>query len=92
MNKKINQAIDYQNIPSLRKYVNTKENKNIKELKETATKWAKVSAESRLTYEIDWLGVPIIQTLENSRLSMCPANRAQVRSKRSRRRFFKREW
>lgn len=55
----------YENIPSLRKYVSTKENKNIKELKETAIKWAKVSAENRLTYEIDWLGVPIIQTTED---------------------------
>jgi len=55
----------YENIPSLRKYVHTKENKNIKELKETAIKWAKVSAENRLTYEIDWLGVPIIQTPED---------------------------
>lgn len=55
----------YESIPSLRKYVRIKENKNIKELEEAAIKWVKVSAENRLTYEIDWLGVPIIQTPED---------------------------
>lgn len=65
MNKEQNQAINYQNIPSLRKYVRIKENKDIRELEEVATKWVKVSAENRLSYEIDWLGVPIIQTPED---------------------------
>jgi len=55
----------YKNIPSLRKYVRIKENKNIKELEEAAIKWTKVSAENRLSYEIDWLGIPIIQTPED---------------------------
>ena len=55
----------YKNIPSLRKYVRIKENKDTKELEESAVKWAKVSAENRLSYEIDWLGVPIIQTPED---------------------------
>ena len=55
----------YENISSLRKYVNIKENKNIRELEEAAIKWAKVSAENRLSYEIDWLGIPIIQTPED---------------------------
>ena len=65
MNEKQNQAINYQNIPSLRKYVRIEENKDIRELEEVATKWVKVSAENRLSYEIDWLGVPIIQTPED---------------------------
>ncbi len=65
MNEKQNQPINYQNIPSLRKYVLTKKNKNIKELEEAAIKWAKVSVENCLSYEIDWLGVPIIQTPED---------------------------
>lgn len=56
---------NYQNIPSLRKYVLTKDDKNIKELEEVGQKWAKVSAENRLSYEIDWLGVPVIQTPED---------------------------
>ncbi|GAI53281.1 unnamed protein product, partial [marine sediment metagenome] len=55
----------YENIPSLRKYVHTKENKNIKELEEAAIKWMKASAENRLSYEVDWLGVPIIQSPED---------------------------
>ena len=49
----------------LRKYVLTKKDKNIKELKEVGLKWVKVSAENRLSYEIDWLGVPVIQTPED---------------------------
>ena len=65
MNEKQNQAINYQNTSSLRKYVLTKENKNIGELEEAAIKWVKVSAENRLSYEIDWLGVPIIKTPED---------------------------
>jgi cephalosporin hydroxylase len=52
-------------IPSLREFVLTKKQKNIKELTEIGTKWVKVSADNRLTYEIDWLGVPIIQTPED---------------------------
>lgn len=55
----------YKNIPSLRKYVFTKKDKNIKELKEVGLRWARVSAENHLSYEIDWLGVPIIQTPED---------------------------
>ena len=65
MNEKQNQSINYQNIPSLRKYVRIKRNKNIIELEMEAIKWAKVSAENYLSYEIDWLGVPIIQTPED---------------------------
>lgn len=52
-------------IPSLRKYVLTKKDKNIKELEEAAVKWVKVAEENRLAYEIDWLGVPVIQTPED---------------------------
>ncbi len=65
MNEEQNQAINYQNVPSLRKYVLTKENKNLEELEEAAIKWVRVSAENRLSYEIDWLGVPTIQTPED---------------------------
>lgn len=56
---------NYQNIPSLRKYVLTKKDKNIQELKEVGLKWIKVSVKNRLSYEIDWLGVPVIQTPED---------------------------
>ena len=65
MSEKQKQSINYQNIASLRKYVLTKENKNIEELEEAAIKWVRVSAENRLSYEIDWLGVPTIQTPED---------------------------
>lgn len=56
---------NYRQIPSLRKYVRTRENKNTRELEEIGLKWVKVSAENRLSYEIDWLGVPVIQTPED---------------------------
>lgn len=49
----------------LRKYVLTKKDKNIKGLKEAGLKWIKISVENRLAYEIDWLGVPVIQTPED---------------------------
>lgn len=55
----------YRQVPSLRRYVNTRADKNTKELEETGLKWIKVSAENRLPYEIDWLGVPVIQTPED---------------------------
>ena len=57
--------MNYQNIPSLRKYVLTKKDKNIQELEEVGLQWTKVAAENRLSYEIDWLGVPVIQTPED---------------------------
>lgn len=57
--------INYRDIPSLRRYVNTREDKNTKELEEIGLKWVKVLTENRLHYEIDWLGVPVIQTPED---------------------------
>ena len=55
----------YDKIPSLREYVLTKKVKNTKELEEVGRQWARVSIENRLSYEIDWLGVPVIQTPED---------------------------
>lgn len=49
----------------LRKYVLTKKNKNAEKLKKAGLEWVKVSAENRLSYEIDWLGIPVIQTPED---------------------------
>lgn len=54
--------MENQNVSPLRKYVLTKKDKNIKELKEMALKWLKLSAENKLSYEVDWMGVPVIQT------------------------------
>ena len=50
------------NIPSLRKYVLTRKVKNTKELEEISLQWSRVSIENRLSYEVDWLGIPVIQT------------------------------
>ena len=55
----------YENLPSLRKYVLTEENKNLPELEKAAAEWTKVSQKNKLVYEIDWLGVPIIQTAQD---------------------------
>ena len=57
--------MSYENLPSLREFVRTKEDKNEDELSEAAEKWLKVASENRLSYEIDWLGMPIIQTPED---------------------------
>jgi len=56
---------DYGRVGSLRKYVLKRAQKNTGELEEIGLKWAKVAAENRLSYEIDWLGVPVIQTPED---------------------------
>jgi len=51
-------------ISPLRKYVKTKEAKDITNLEKVAYEWIKISVKNRLVYEIDWLGIPIIQTPE----------------------------
>jgi len=56
---------NYKNIFPLRKYVLTKKNKDINDLKKIANKWIKISVENKLSYEIDWLGIPIIQLPED---------------------------
>ena len=52
-------------VPSLRGYVHTRADKNTKELEGIGLEWIKVSVENRLYHEIDWLGVPVIQTPED---------------------------
>lgn len=49
----------------LRDYVLTKDNKNINQLKKAANSWIKAETINKLTYEIDWLGIPIIQLPED---------------------------
>ncbi len=56
---------NYKNIPSLRNIVLTKKDKNVQELEKAGMEWARVCSENKLSYEIDWLGVPIIQTPED---------------------------
>lgn len=56
---------DRWNIPSLREYVLTKKDKDLQELEEASLEWTKVASKNRLTYEIDWFGVPVIQTPED---------------------------
>lgn len=56
---------NYNNIPSLKQYVRTIKDKNFKELEEAGLNWAKAAAKNHLSYEIEWLGVPIIQTPED---------------------------
>lgn len=56
---------NYKNIPSLRNYVATEKNKDVKELEKAGAEWARVSDKNKLSYEIDWLGVPVIQTPED---------------------------
>jgi len=55
----------YNSIPSLREYVLTRKDKNTQELEKVGLQWIKVAAENRLSYEIDWLGVPVLQTSED---------------------------
>jgi len=55
----------YQNLPSLRKYVRIKEKKNIEQLEAAGWEWLRVLAENGLSYEIDWFGIPVIQSSED---------------------------
>ncbi len=56
---------NYKNIPSLQKYVLKKKDKNIEELEKGGLEWAKICSKNKMSYEIEWLGVPIIQTVED---------------------------
>ncbi len=52
-------------VPSLRKYVTVKKNKNISELHRASLIWNKTFEKNGLSYEIDWLGVPVVQKSED---------------------------
>ena len=52
-------------IPSLRKYVAKCENKDEEALQKAASEWLKVLAKNKISYEIEWFGIPIIQTAED---------------------------
>jgi len=52
-------------IPSLKKYVARCGNKNEIELHKKASEWMEVSAKNKIDYEVEWFGVPIIQTSED---------------------------
>lgn len=56
---------DYKNIEPLRSRVLTKKDKNVAQLEKVGMEWVKVCSENKLSYEIDWLGVPVIQTSED---------------------------
>lgn len=52
-------------ILEMRKHIRTKENKNIPALKKDSKNWIRTSWENRLSYEVAWLGVPVIQLPED---------------------------
>jgi cephalosporin hydroxylase len=48
-------------IKNLSRFVLRKKNKNIRGLKKAARNWITVAWENKLDYEVNWLGIPIIQ-------------------------------
>lgn len=48
-------------IQSLKKHVRTKDNKNEAQLTAAGMNWLKACAQNGISYEVEWLGVPIIQ-------------------------------
>ncbi len=48
-------------ITELKKHVKQKKNKDIATLKEDSRQWIRTSWQNNLSYEITWLGIPIIQ-------------------------------
>lgn len=57
--------MEEQNYSPLRKYVSVKQDKDIKKLEVIGNEWVKAAAENKLSYEVDWLGIPVIQTPED---------------------------
>jgi cephalosporin hydroxylase len=53
------------NISLLEKYVRKKRNKDKKSLTKAAWNWIKEFERNRLSYELSWMGMPIIQTSED---------------------------
>jgi len=48
-------------VTELKKHVKRKKNKDISELKKDSKRWIRSSWQNKLSYEITWLGIPIIQ-------------------------------
>ncbi|MDO8623486.1 MAG: CmcI family methyltransferase [archaeon] len=52
----------YRNLPSLTEHVKRKKDKDIPSLERAADEWIDLSMKNGLPYEVEWLGVPVIQT------------------------------
>ena len=52
-------------IKNLDRYILKEKDKNIEQLKKAAREWLTAHWENKLSYEVNWLGVPIIQTAED---------------------------
>jgi len=52
-------------IESLRPHVLRCENKDQRQLDEAASCWLEASAKNKIDYEIEWFGIPVIQTAED---------------------------
>src|SRR3989344_5005549 len=52
-------------IPSLKKYVLRKGKKDVTALEHSAFEWVKTAHANKMTYEVEWFGIPIIQTPED---------------------------
>jgi len=52
-------------ILKLKKYVKNKNDKNIELLKKDSKQWVRTSWSNKISYEITWLGIPIIQLPED---------------------------
>jgi len=57
--------MNFKNVPSLQRYVKKNKKKNIKELKKARLEWLHAFAKNGLSYEIEWMKIPIIQSSED---------------------------
>ncbi len=55
----------FRQIPSLGEYVLKKTDKDEAELQEASEKWLTAWSRNKLSYEIEWLGIPVIQSPED---------------------------
>ena len=56
---------DKWNLPSLEQYVEKCTSKNECDLTNTGVKWLQASAKNKIDYELEWFGIPVIQTAED---------------------------
>ena len=50
-----------EDVTKIGKYVKRKEKKDISQLKKDSKQWIRTSWQNKLSYEITWLGIPVIQ-------------------------------
>lgn len=65
MNNKPHSFPSDEEISNLDKHILREEDKNIEQLRKAAREWLAAHWENKLSYEVSWLGIPVIQSAED---------------------------